>query len=178
MTEPTQTAPPPPPSDSAGIDPYEKNWMRFSVVLLVVVAAAIAVSGFALGFQVPGEDAEVDPRTVADSGPWANPGLREIGDGEYEVYMLARTWLFEPRDLEIPVGSKVTFYVTSVDVQHGLKIQDTNVNMMIVPGQVSKLSYTFERVGEYPFICHEYCGSGHAAMFGTIRVVQETGGSA
>lgn len=152
--------------------------MRFSVVLLVVFAAAIAVSGFALGFQVPGEDAEVDPRTVADSGPWANPGLREIGDGEYEVYMLARTWLFEPRDLEIPVGAKVTFYVTSVDVQHGFKIQDTNVNMMIVPGQVSKLSYTFERVGEYPFICHEYCGSGHAAMFGTIRVVQETGGSA
>jgi cytochrome c oxidase subunit 2 len=177
VTERTET-PAPPPSDSAGIDPYEKNWMRFSVVLLVVFAAAVALSGFALGFQVPGEDQEVDPTTVADSGPWANPGLREIGDGEYEVYMLARTWLFEPRELEIPVGAKVTFYVTSVDVQHGFKIQDTNVNMQIVPGQVSKLSYTFGRVGEYPFICHEYCGAGHAAMFGTIRVVQETGGSA
>lgn len=176
MTERTQT--PPPPSETAHIDPYERNWIRFSIVLLVVFAAAVAVAGFALGFQVPGEDAKVDPVTVADSGPFAQPGLREIADGEYEVYMTARTWLFEPRELEIPAGSKVTFYITSVDVQHGFKIQDTNVNMMLIPGHVSTLAYTFDRVGEYPFICHEYCGSGHAAMFGTIRVVQNTGGGA
>jgi cytochrome c oxidase subunit 2 len=175
VTERTDAAPS---KESAGIDPYERNWMRFSIVLLVVFFAAVTVAGFALGFQVPGEDAEVDPATVADSGPFADPGLRQVADGEYELYMIARTWLFEPREVEVPVGSKVTFYVTSIDVQHGFKIQDTNVNMMIVPGQVSTLSYTFDRIGQYPFICHEYCGSGHAAMYGTIRVVQETGGGA
>jgi cytochrome c oxidase subunit 2 len=36
---------------------------------------------------------------------------------------------------------------------------------------VSKLTYTFDRIGEYPYICTEYCGIGHAAMFGTIKVV-------
>jgi cytochrome c oxidase subunit 2 len=66
--------------------------------------------------------------------------------------------------------------VTSTDVQHGFKIQDTNVNMQIVPGQVSKLTFTFDEVGEYPYICTEFCGLGHAAMFGTVMVVQPGAG--
>ena len=32
---------------SMGIDPYEKNWMRVSILLLVVFATAITVAGFA-----------------------------------------------------------------------------------------------------------------------------------
>ena len=71
----------------------------------------------------------------------------------------------------MPQGAEVTIYVTSQDVQHGFKITDTNVNMQVVPGQVSKLTYTFDRIGEFPYICHEYCGIGHAAMFGRVKVV-------
>ena len=67
----------------------------------------------------------------------------------------------------------MTIYVTSPDLQHGFKVTDTNVNMQVVPGQVSKLEYTFEEVGDYPYICTEYCGRGHATMFGTISVVPE-----
>ena len=52
-----------------GTDPYERNWMRFSVVLLIVFFATISVAGFAMGIQVNGADAEVDPRVVTDSGP-------------------------------------------------------------------------------------------------------------
>lgn len=166
MTD-TQT----PPSDSMGIDPYERNWMRFSIALLLVFIAAVAVAGFALGFQVPGREQRVDPRTVTDSGPFANPGLRQIGPDEFEAYVVARTFSFDPNELVVPQGATVTLYVTSVDVQHGFKISDTNVNMQVVPGQVSRLSYTFERIGEFPYICHEYCGLGHAAMFGTVKVV-------
>ena len=85
--------------------------------------------------------------------------------------MIAQTWAFTPREITIPVGAKVEIHVTSPDLQHGFKITDTNVNMQIVPGQVSTMSYTFEEVGEFPYICHEYCGSGHAAMFGVVNVV-------
>jgi hypothetical protein len=44
-----------------GIDPYEKNWMRVSVALLVVFAAAITIAGFAAGFQLPGESPRSTP---------------------------------------------------------------------------------------------------------------------
>jgi cytochrome c oxidase subunit 2 len=157
-----------------GTDPYERNWMRFSVVLLIAFFATISVAGFAMGIQVSGGDAEVDPRVVTDSGPWADPGIREIADGEYEAWVIAQTWAFVPREITIPVGAKVKIHVTSPDLQHGFKITDTNVNMQIVPGQVSTMSYTFDTIGEFPYICHEYCGRGHAAMFGVVKVVSES----
>ena len=156
-----------------GIDPWERNWMKISATLLVVFAAAVTIAGFSAGFQLPGPDQEVDPRVVAAEGPWAEPGVREIGDGRFEVYVLAQAWSFAPREIVLPVGAEVDIYVTSSDLQHGFKITDTNINMQVVPGQVSKLSFTFDEVGEFPYICHEYCGQGHAAMFGTVKVVSE-----
>ena len=154
-------------------DPYERRWLWVSVALLVTFAASIAITGFAFGFQLPGDEGRVDPRTVADTPPWDRPGIEEIADGEYEVYMLARQYLYEPNQITVPVGSTVTFYVTSVDVQHGFKLQDTNVNLQVVPGHISKLTVEFDREGEFPYICNEFCGIGHAAMFGTLTV---TGG--
>ena len=87
--------------------------------------------------------------------------------------MLAQAGSFAPRELVVPVGAEVDIYVASSDLQHGFKITDTNINMQIVPGQVSKLTFTFDEIGEYPYICTEYCGQGHAAMFGTVQVVSE-----
>ena len=79
--------------------------------------------------------------------------------------------------IEIPVGSEITIYVTSPDLQHGFKVTDTNINVMVVPGQVSTVKYTFDEVGEFLYICHEYCGRGHANMAGVVRVVSGTGAS-
>ena len=154
------------------VDRYERNWMRFSVVLLLAFLTTVTIAGFSMGFQVAGAEQEVDPRTLLDTEPWSEPGLREIAPGQYEAYVVAQTWAFSPRELVVPVGSTVDIYVTSPDLQHGFKITDTNVNVQVVPGQVSKLSYTFDQVGEFPYLCHEYCGQGHAAMFGVVKVVE------
>lgn len=155
---------------SMHIDPYERNWIIISIVLLVTFATVVGVAGFAFGIQVPSPEQRVDPRTVADEGPWADPGLRELSPGKYEAYILAQTWVYMPREMSVPVGSEVTFYITSKDVQHGFKLQDTNLNVQVVPGQVSKLTITFDEAGDYNYICTEYCGAGHAAMFGTLHV--------
>jgi cytochrome c oxidase subunit 2 len=165
-----------PPDDeqlTMGIDPWEKNWMKLSVVLLVVFAAAITIAGFTAGFALPGAESEVDPRTITKEGPFAEPGVRQLGDGQFEAYVLAQAWSFAPREIVLPVGADIDIYVTSADLQHGFKVTDTNINMQVVPGQVSKLSFNFDEVGEFPYICTEYCGQGHAAMFGTVKVVSE-----
>ncbi len=156
-----------------GIDPWERNWMKLSIGLLVVFAAAVTIAGFTAGFQLPGVESEVDPRTVTTDGPWSEPGVTEIAPGQFEAYVLAQTWSFSPREIVLPVGAEIDIYVTSPDLQHGFKVTDTNINMQVVPGQVSKLSYTFDEVGEFPYICTEYCGQAHAAMFGTVRVLSE-----
>ena len=157
------------------VDSYERNWMIISFVLLVVFATAVSVAAFGLGIQVPAPEQRVDPKTVANdpNSPWSNPGLREVSPGVYDAYILARAipnWEYLPKEITIPVGSKVTFYVTSPDVQHGFKIQNTNANFMVLPGQVSKLTITFNEAGTYNFICTEFCGSGHGVMYGAVIV--------
>ncbi len=174
MSDQTESAAEESPSDlDMGIDPYERNWMFVSILLLVVFAVTITIGGFAMGFEVPGAEGDVDPRTVLDTPPWDEPGVREIAPGVYEAYVIAQTWSFEPREIVVPVNAEITIYVTSPDLQHGFDVRDTNLNMQVVPGQVSKLTYTFDEIGEYPYICNEYCGRGHAAMFGVVNVVAE-----
>ncbi len=156
-----------------GMDPWEKNWIRFSVLLLVGFIAAVTVAGFAAGFQLPGDEGQVDPRTLLDEPPWDSPGLYEIGEGEYEAYIISQTWSFAPAEIIVPVGAEVDMYLSSPDLQHGFKVLDTNINVMVVPGQVSRLAFEFDEIGEFPYICTEYCGQGHAAMFGSVKVVSE-----
>lgn len=158
------------------VDRYESIWIRMTLGMLVIFTIAVVVSSFAWGIQLPGVYQRIDPATLTDpSSPFANPGLRELAPGKYEAYMTAQVWSFSPAEVRVPVGSEVTFYVTARDVQHGFKIMETNVNMMVLPGQISTLKATFEEPGTFNLVCHEYCGSGgptigHHTMYAQIIV--------
>ena len=158
------------------IDRYERLFIYAAVALLVVFMGALAVSSFAFGIRVPTAYEKVDPRTVATPpSPWGLPAeerLRELSPGNYEVYLLGQMWQFSPNTITVPAGSRVTFYVTSKDVQHGFKITNTNINIMALPGEVGVLTATFDEPGIYNFVCHEYCGALHHTMYGQI-VVEE-----
>jgi cytochrome c oxidase subunit 2 len=155
---------------SLHIDPIERTWIMISMGVLIIFLIAVTIAGFAMGIQVPAPVARVNPNTVATEGQFANPGLRELAPGKYEAFIMAQTWQFTPKEIRVPVGSEITFYVTSKDVQHGFKMEGTNVNMQIVPGQVSSLSATFDKTGTYNFVCTEYCGAAHAIMYGQLIV--------
>jgi cytochrome c oxidase subunit 2 len=158
-------------ADTLHVDRYESVWMRLSFVVLAIFFVAIVVSAFSAGFQVPGVYQRIDPATLMDAdSPFSTPQVRELAPGRYEAYIRAQIWLFTPSVIQIPAGSTVTFYTTSQDVQHGVKILGTNINMMILPGQISTLTATFTEPGTYQFICHEYCGISHHTMYGQIIV--------
>ena len=65
----------------------------------------------------------------------------------------------------------VTFRATSTDVVHGFIVGTTNANTMLVPGFVATFTTTFHRTGERLMPCHEYCGTGHEAMWARVRVI-------
>jgi cytochrome c oxidase subunit II len=152
------------------VNKYEKLWIGISVAAIIVMIVALAVAGFGLGVQLPGAEGRVDPRKLVEEPPFDKPGVYEVSPGKYQVIMVARVWQYNPAKIEIPVGSEVTFKITSVDVTHGLYIEETNVNVMIVPGQISEVTQTFNDAGTFNFYCHEYCGSGHQAMAGQVIV--------
>jgi cytochrome c oxidase subunit 2 len=65
----------------------------------------------------------------------------------------------------------VTWKVTSPDVIHGFEVVGTNINAMVIPGQVATFTTIFPKTGTYGVICHEYCGAAHHTMQGQIEVV-------
>jgi cytochrome c oxidase subunit 2 len=68
----------------------------------------------------------------------------------------------------------VTFYVTSEDVVHGFSLAGTNVNTMVIPGQIGKFTVEFEETGTYGALCNEYCGAQHHQMAGEVEVVERS----
>jgi len=152
------------------IDHYEKIWIIVSIVVLAAMIGAITVAAFAFGIQVPVPERRVDPKIVALEGPFSQPGLRDLGGGKYEAYILGQAWNWTPNEIRVPLGATVTFFITSRDVQHGFQLWNTNLNVMVLPGQVSKVTITFDKPGEYPFTCNEYCGVGHHNMAGKVIV--------
>ena len=58
------------------------------------------------------------------------------------------------------------------DIIHGFKVFDTNINIMVIPGQISEVTHTFDEPGEFQFYCHEYCGSAHHTMTGVITITE------
>jgi cytochrome c oxidase subunit II len=149
---------------------FEIAWILPSVAIPIAFMVAIVLTAFVVGIAVPGVGGRIDPQAINTTAPFDQPGLRELAPGRYELVMIGQVFQWTPKDVEIPVGSKVTFIVTSKDVVHGLKIENTPVNVMVVPGQISRVTTRFDRVGEYLIICHEFCGGGHHVMAGKIIV--------
>lgn len=152
------------------IHPYERTWIRLSVVMLAVFAVAIAFSSLTLGINIPGAARQSVATGIPVDATSREAWVRELGPGRYEVNLIARMWGFDPNEIRIPRGSTVTFYLHSQDVIHGIKIKDTTVSLMVIPGQVGRATYTFDEPGEYLFLCHEYCGLGHHVMSGKVIV--------
>jgi Heme/copper-type cytochrome/quinol oxidases, subunit 2 len=152
------------------IDRYELTWIYICVVALLVLFGVLLYSAYALGIHVETDVGQIHPAQVATTPPFDQPGLRMIGPDHYEAVIVARAWVFDPPEIRVPVGSTVTFKLTSIDVIHGFKIPRTGINRMIVPGQISEVTHRFDEPGTYTFFCHEYCGSGHHIMNGGIVV--------
>jgi cytochrome c oxidase subunit 2 len=152
------------------INRYERIWLVVSLGMLVVFLAIITTEAVVEGIVPPSRIQTIDPTKVASTPPFDHPGLRRIGDHAYEAYYVAHIFSFDPQHLRVPVGARVTFYVTSTDVMHGFSVTETDLNVMVTPGWVSQIAHTFSRPGKYLLVCNEYCGAGHQLMAGDIEV--------
>lgn len=162
---------------------YEKIWLVASLVLIVGFIVTITYGAVGLGIAMVDDEVDsIDPTGLNDDPRFSEPRVEQVGDGQYEVYVVASQFLFRPDPIEVPADREVTIYLTSADVIHGFEIVGTNVNSMAIPGEVSKMTVVFEEPGEYGIICNEYCGAAHHDMEGTIVVHPgdefETGGDA
>jgi cytochrome c oxidase subunit 2 len=156
------------------IHTYEKAWLAASLVLIVGFIATVTYGAVGAGVaMVDDSGGTIDANAVSDDERFADPRVERVGDGEYEAYVVAQQFIFRPNPIRVPADSRVTFYITSPDVIHGFEVVGTNVNTMVIPGQVATITVEFDEPAEYGVLCNEYCGSGHHDMEGKLIVVPE-----
>lgn len=153
---------------------FERFWVYLSLFLIVGFVGTVVFGFTVLDLKVVGDrGGTVDPTNLAET-PFGQPGVRQVDENAYEVYMVARQFFFQPgsgQPLTLPAGSEVTFHITSPDVIHGIQVIGTNLNVMVIPGQVATFDTSFPDPGTFGIVCHEYCGPAHHTMEGLIEIV-------
>lgn len=152
------------------IHKYERLWLTIGCALLISFLIILAIQTLVFKSAPPSHLEMINPQEVYTTAPFDKPGVVKVGEKEYEATMIAFAFSFTPDEIVIPRGSKINFTITSPDVQHGFQVPNTTINAMIVPGQITKFSYVFDKPGEYIIICNEYCGAGHQLMMSRIIV--------
>ena len=168
---------------AAGGDPHpdavavavaaERRWALIVVVIMAVLVAMMVFTGLHWAAMPPSRVETIDVNTVHLSGEFveANLGTALGADGQVTVRLVAQQYSFVPQCIVVPAGVPVTFRGTSTDAIHGFVIGRTNANTMLIPGFVSTFTTSFPKAGEQLMPCHEYCGTGHEAMWARVQVM-------
>jgi cytochrome c oxidase subunit 2 len=69
-------------------------------------------------------------------------------------------------------GQPVVLIVKSLDVAHGLRVRELNIDLKVKKGASSEVQFTPEKTGDFVGHCSVFCGSGHGSMKLTIHVVE------
>jgi cytochrome c oxidase subunit 2 len=150
---------------------WERRWIAFSALLTLVFVILIAYSLATEGAHIAQAAGRGNPQTLLAQPLFAEPGVRVTGPSSLQVSVVGQAFIWVPETVRVPVGAEVEFYLTARDVIHGWQVEKTNLNVEVIPGEVSRLRTTFNEVGRYRVTCNEYCGIAHQNMIGWIEVV-------
>lgn len=157
---------------------FETVWILAAIVLIIGFIGTVTYGAVGIGIQMVDDSGGTisDPADPAASDAFREPGVYQTGQNEYNVYIISQQFLFNPgtsQPIRLPANSRVTFYITSADVVHGFEVSGTNLNVMVIPGQVAEVTATFDEPATYGIVCNEYCGAAHHTMEGRIEIVPQ-----
>ena len=125
------------------------NQRHFGYLILTVALLATAAHSAGSGQDAPPAQSQ-EPRVIE---------------------VIAKRFAFEPAEIEVTVGEKVTLAVRSADGVHGVEIKKVKVKKEIPRGaEPVMIAFTATEAGRFPIVCSEYCGDGHDDMKGTLVV--------
>ncbi len=126
---------------------------------LLMTALFLAVA--AIYTAMPAFSAEAPKPYVAD------PKAKEV-----TIDMKAYKYAYDPGDITVYQGQKITLNITAVDRKHGFKLDAFNINVTLPKGEVTKVTFVADKTGEFQFKCSSFCGFGHFNMKGVLKVVK------
>ncbi len=151
----------------------ERRWVFVVAAIIAVLLLMMVFTGLHWAAMPPSRVETVDINTLHLKGEFveSNLGTAVDADGKVTVRLIAQQYSFEPQCIVVPAEVPVTFRGTATDAIHGFIVGRTNANTMLVPGFVATFTTSFHKTGEQLMPCHEYCGTGHEAMWARVQVL-------
>jgi cytochrome c oxidase subunit 2 len=151
---------------------------RWAFVVAGIIGFLIIMMGYMSlhwASMPPVRTETIDPSTLHIAGEFVetNLGSKLEPDGSVTLRVLANQYSFTPQCILVPTDTPIHIRGTAADVVHGFSVGHTNVNLMLVPGYISNFSTRFSEPGEHVMPCHEYCGTGHAAMWAHVQIIDK-----
>ncbi len=177
----------PTPSKFSHNTPIEVIWTVVPIIILVVIAVpsfrllhndmtippadlTIKATGYQWywGYEYPDNEG-VDFLQFMLSDEERLARMEATGGGEDDFPRL----LAVDNDLVVPVDTVVRLQITAADVLHAYALPAFGLKMDAVPGRLNETWFRAEREGIYYGQCSELCGTDHAFMPVSVRVVSQ-----
>ena len=93
----------------------------------------------------------------------------EIINGVREINLKATRYFWEPREIIVNEGERISLTIATVDIPHGFEIEGFNIpgydfNTKIVKGKPITVQFDAIEKGSWDILCTIYCGAGHGSM--------------
>jgi cytochrome c oxidase subunit 2 len=125
----------------------ERNFMKKRLILPAAIAV-LAIAAILIGNS-----------TLAENTP-------------RRIEVTATKFTFTPGEITLKKGEPVVLVLKSVDVAHGLRFRELNLNVKVDKSHPAEMSFTPEKTGDFVGHCSVFCGSGHGGMALTLHVVE------
>ena len=151
----------------------ERRWASVAIAIVLLLAAMAGFAGIQQATMPQTQVETADPKTLHLGGEFVetNLGTATEPDGSVTVRVVGQQYSFTPSCILLPAETPITLRGTSPDVVHGLLIEGTTINTMLVPGYISELPLRFAAPGEHLMPCQEFCSVGHEGMWARVKVV-------
>jgi cytochrome c oxidase subunit 2 len=87
------------------------------------------------------------------------------------IVIEAKRFSYNPPEITLKRGQPVILVVKSLDVAHGLRFRELNVNIKVKAGGTSEAQFTPMETGDFVGHCSVFCGTGHGSMAIKLHVV-------
>jgi cytochrome c oxidase subunit 2 len=88
------------------------------------------------------------------------------------IEITAKRFTYEPGEITLTKGQPVVLVIKSLDVTHGLRVRELNVDVKIPVGAPKEVPLTPEKTGDFVAHCSVFCGPNHGSMALKLHVVQ------
>ena len=111
----------------------------------------------------------------ADLGGIVTPG------NAIEIHVVAKQWMWKTQhasgareidELHVPVDKPVRLVMTSQDTIHSFFVPAFRIKQDVLPQRRTETWFQATKIGVYPLLCAEYCGTDHSMMRGRIVVMR------